>query len=780
MLFETPEDTYTAYKRFLRKKEYKKAYRCLEKLHCMFPEDLELIANMAELCIFKWNKPDIGKKWLVKLARTRYHWLDYVLLSEIELELKNIEGARNYFKIAKKLQRKQPWLKGKIDPKKMFAEVESNIKHEERLQSWNKLNEVRKKEDSKANKFHQSKRNLTDRSNNKKGVQGKNPHTADTRKKLTTQAPKKKQDQSKTLNKEPENNSQTKDIQIPVFNIPVKIEPLNEEKLLPFLNNGISTLKDSQLLIDYTHLTIQSGFDELLCLNAITNVEKYWYQIETVKRVLKYFRGRVLLSDEVGLGKTIEAGMLIKEYLKRGMVKNILVLTPTPLVSQWKEEMQAKFDIEFVTTDNSKFMKDINNFWKQRLIIASINTAKSSKNLPIIAEQFYDLVVVDEAHHLRNRKTLAWKLVNQIKKKFIFLLTATPVQNNLLELFNLITLLKPGQFKTEKLFKQEYVQPGNLKSPSNKDKLRGLLRDVMIRNTRSAIDIKLPKRFASTIRIEPTETEKEIYTGINDYLKRNDFKKPMINLLLREAGSSPFALKKSLLKMDIGNGIKDILDATDSLKDICKGKALIDILLKNRDEKKVIFTQYIKSMDYITDLVSRHNMPYVMFRGNMSSKEKDTSIERFKNDVLILVSTESGGEGRNLQFCNTIINFDLPWNPMRIEQRIGRLHRIGQTRDVFIFNLSIKGTIEDYIIDILDNKINMFEMVIGEIEPILGNVEEDKDFEDIITDIWLKSSGTVELKDGFEQLSSDLVNAKNEYLKTKALDDEIFGEDYET
>lgn len=779
MLFETSEDTFKAYNRFLRKKDYKKAYRCLEKLHHQFPEDLEIIANMAELCIFKWNKPDIGKKWLVKLANIRSQWLDYVLLSEIELGLGNIEGARNYLKIARKLQRKQPWLKGKFDPKELLAGLESNIKYEASLQSWNKLNEIRKKEDSKANKHHQSSRSLSDQDKNKKGMQNKKPDSIDTRKKLAAQTTTKKQDKSTKLKKEPENGSQTKHMQIPVFNIPVKIEPLNEEKLLPFLNNDISTLKDSQLLIDYTHLTIQSGFDELLCLSAITNVDKYWYQIETVKRVLKHFRGRVLLCDEVGLGKTVEAGMLIKEYLKRGMIKNILTLTPTPLVSQWKEEMLAKFGIEFITTDSSKSMKDINNFWKQRFIIASINTAKSGRNLPIVTEQFYDLVVVDEAHHLRNRKTLAWKLVNQIKKRFIFLLTATPVQNNLIELFNLITLLKPGQFKTEKLFKQEYVKRGDLKTPSNKDKLRGLLRDVMIRNTRSTIDLKLPKRFATTIRIEPTETEKGIYTGINNYLKANDFKKPMINLLLREAGSSPFALKKSLLNMDNKDGIKDIIEAADSLKDISKGKALIDLLIKNRDDKKVIFTQYIKSMDYVADLASRHEIPYVLFRGDMTAREKDKSIERFKDDVPVLVSTESGGEGRNLQFCNTIINFDLPWNPMRIEQRIGRLHRIGQTRDVFIFNLSVKGTIEDYIIDILDNKINMFEMVTGEIEPILGNVEEDKDFEDIITDIWLKSSDTDTLKEGFEQLGSDLLNAKNEYLKTKALDDEIFGEDYE-
>lgn len=184
-------------------------------------------------------------------------------------------------------------------------------------------------------------------------------------------------------------------------------------------------------------------------------------------------------------------------------------------------------------------------------------------------------------------------------------------------------------------------------------------------------------------------------------------------------------------------------------------------------------------MDYITDLLLRYKIPHVTFRGDMTLREKDASITKFKNEILVLISTESGGEGRNLQFCNTIINFDLPWNPMRIEQRIGRLHRIGQTRDVFIFNLSVKETIEDYIIDILDNKINMFEMVIGEIEPILGHLGEDRDFEDIIMDIWLKSSNKESLHKGFEQLGNELIDAKNKYLKTKSLDDEIFGEDYE-
>lgn len=758
MLFETPEDTYNAYNRFLKKGEYKKAYRCLEKMLHEFPDDIQLLEDIVDLCIFLWKKPEIGRPWLIKLANIRSWWLDYMLLSRIEAELENINKAKEYLKNSKELQKMQPRIKTDTKPKEIFAEIEGFIKFKE----WN----MSKGSVGGLSPFPKKTADLKVREKEKQG-------TRDLKNKI-----------KESNNKEEIKTAQSFLVQkpvlhIPSYNIPVKIEPLNEEISSYFLNGSISNLREVQMFIDYTSLTIQSGYDELLCLNAITDVDKYWYQIETVKKVLKRFRGRVLLCDEVGLGKTIEAGMLIKEYLMRGMVKNVLILTPAPLVSQWREEMQAKFGIEFLTTDDTEFIHNPINFWKQRFIIASINTAKSSKNMPLVTEQFYDLLVIDEAHHLRNRTTLAWKFVNQMKKKFIFLLTATPVQNNLIELFNLITLLKPGQFKTEKQFKEEYLQKGNLKVTADKERLKELLTDVMIRNTRSAIDLKLPKRFAATLRLDPTETEREIYAGINDYLKKQNLKKPTINLLLREAGSSPFALRSSLINMSNNGDFKPILDAIDRLEDFCKGKALLEILKKNPDEKKIVFTQYFKSMDYITDLLWRYKIPHVTFRGNMTLREKDASITQFKNEIPVLVSTESGGEGRNLQFCNTIINFDLPWNPMKIEQRIGRLHRIGQTRDVFIFNLSVKETIEDYIIDILDNKINMFEMVIGEIEPILGHLGEDKDFEDIIMDIWLKSSNKESLHEGFKQLGNELLDAKNKYLKTKSLDDEIFGEDYE-
>jgi SNF2 family DNA or RNA helicase len=779
MLFETPEDTYNAYRRFLKKEEYRKAYSCLEKMLHEFPDDIELLEDIVDLCVFPWKRPEMGKPWLLKLTNIRSSWLDYMLLGHIEAELENINHAKKYLKKAKELQKTQPWVKTKSKAKKIFIELEGFIKYKE----WNILAKIPPHPPL-----------------GKGGVGGLELRVR-TEKKERQQIKESKDEFKKSKKKEEVEKAA---IQIPSYSIPLKIEPFNEEIYFSFTGDGVSPLKELQMLIDYTYLTIQSGYDELLCLNAITDIEKYWYQIETVKKVLKYFRGRVLLCDEVGLGKTIEAGMLIKEYTMRGMIKNVLILTPAPLVSQWKEEMQSKFGIEFLTTDDIEFMNDQINFWKQRFIIASINTAKSNKNMPLVIEQFYDLVVVDEAHHLRNRATLAWKLVNHIKKKFIFLLTATPVQNNLIELFNLITLLKPGQFKTEKQFKEEYIKKGNLKATADKERLRDLLRDVMIRNTRSAIDLKLPKRFATTLRLEPTEIEREIYEGINEYLKKQNLSRLMKNLLLREAGSSPFALRNTLLNMIEptppppfksphppfnkggqggiigGNGeLKNILNAVNSLEDFCKGKVLIEILMKNPDEKKIIFTQYIKSMDFITEILRRHKTPYVTFKGDMPVREKDIAIARFKNEIPVLVSTESGGEGRNLQFCNTIINFDLPWNPMRIEQRIGRLHRIGQTRDVFIFNLSIKDTIEDYIIDILDSKINMFEMVIGEIEPILGYLGEDKDFEDIVMEIWLNSGDNEKLKKGFDHLGNDLLNAKQKYLNTKVIDNETFGDDYE-
>jgi SNF2 family DNA or RNA helicase len=569
---------------------------------------------------------------------------------------------------------------------------------------------------------------------------------------------------------------------LPSYRVPVRIAPPDLQTMGAMLENQ-GTLKQCQLCVEYAHLDVQRGFDDLLCLNEIKGVERHWYQLETAKKVLKYFHGRVLLCDEVGLGKTIEAGILMKEYLLRGMIKNILILTPAPLVSQWQEEMAQKFAIAFTTPEDPLFGTDPDRFWRQPFVIASIHTAKNSKHFARVTGDFYDLVVVDEAHHLKNRNTLNWKLVNEIKKRFIFLLSATPVQNHLIELFNLITLLKPGQFKTERLFRQAYMQRGDTTKPANKDKLRELLRDVMIRNTRSAIDLKLPKRFATTARLEPSAVERELYNGITDFARAHSesLPAPLLQLLLREAGSSPSALGATLLRLraERSEAVDHLLDLAASVGETAREKALLEILYKSPEEKKVIFTQYLKTLDSVASLLERRGFPFTVFRGDLAAAEKDAAIRRFRQDLPILLSTESGGEGRNLQFCNTLVNLDLPWNPMRIEQRIGRLHRIGQTRDVFIFNLSVRETLEDHILHILENKINMFEMVIGEIEPLLGYLGEEREFDDIVMEIWLRSHNHEEARSRFEMFGQDLVKAKSDYLKSKELDREVFGEDYE-
>jgi superfamily II DNA/RNA helicase len=163
----------------------------------------------------------------------------------------------------------------------------------------------------------------------------------------------------------------------------------------------------------------------------------------------------------------------------------------------------------------------------------------------------------------------------------------------------------------------------------------------------------------------------------------------------------------------------------------------------------------------------------------MDSHEKEAQIKCFREDVNILVATEIGGEGRNLQFCNQMVNYDLPWNPMRIEQRIGRIHRIGQEREVMIHNFCAEGSIEERILDILDRKINMFEMVIGEIDMVLGRIAGEQEFSDMIYDIWVNASSDEKVEKGFSQLAAKLRRAKTGYESTKTLDEKLFGENYE-
>jgi SNF2 family DNA or RNA helicase len=539
----------------------------------------------------------------------------------------------------------------------------------------------------------------------------------------------------------------------------------------------------------FSHLGLAEGFDELLCVPHLKGIETFWYQTETVRKVLKQFRGRVLLADEVGLGKTVEAGMVLKEYLLRGMVERVLVLVPASLVGQWREELETKFNISCVTTHDPLLREDPQRFWAAPRIIASLALARRREHAERLLAQSFDLVIVDEAHHLRDRASQSYKLVDSLTKRFLVLLSATPVQNNLIELYNLLTLLKPGIFKTQKEFRSAYMTTGKPRQPANSERLRDLMRDVMIRNTRAVVALKLPRRHASTRPVDPTPGEQAAYQELAGQIRAlvaddgQSRHRLVAHHLLSAAGSSPAAASAAIARFAVrhdGHPTWQALAARwAALGTGGKELALLELLARNPDEKKLVFVHHRETMSSLADLLAQKGIEFARFEGGLSGPAKDAAIADFRERVPVLLCTESGGEGRNIQFCNTLINFDIPWNPMAIEQRIGRIDRIGQSRDVFVFNLVARGTVEEQVVRLLDEKINMFELVVGEAGAILGELEEERNFADLVLDAWLETTA-VGQAEAFDALGRRLDDARTLYSDAKALDDALFGEEFET
>jgi superfamily II DNA or RNA helicase len=535
-------------------------------------------------------------------------------------------------------------------------------------------------------------------------------------------------------------------------------------------------------------LGLAEGFDELLCVPHLRGIETLWHQTETVRKVLKQFRGRVLLADEVGLGKTVEAGMVLKEYLLRGMVERVLVLVPASLVGQWREELETKFDIPCATTHDPLLREDPDRFWAAPRIVASLALARRREHADRLLAQSFDLVIVDEAHHLRDRASQSYKLVDSLTKRFLLLLSATPVQNNLIELYNLLTLLKPGIFKTQKEFRAAYMTAGKPRQPANSDRLRDLMRDAMIRNTRAVVALKLPRRHASTRYVDPNDAEHAAYQELAALIRdlvadgQQGRQRLVAHHLLGAAGSSPAAAAAAIERFAARRDDSAWLALAkrwEALGSGGKELALLELLRRNPEEKKLVFIHHRETMSSLADLLARNGIGFARFDGSLSGPDKDAAIADFRTSVPVLLCTESGGEGRNIQFCNTLINFDIPWNPMAIEQRIGRIDRIGQSREVFIFNLVSRGTVEEQVLRLLDEKINMFELVVGEAGAILGDLDEERNFADLVLDAWLETTAAGRVE-AFDALGRRLDEARTQYGDAKALDEALFGEDFET
>lgn len=505
------------------------------------------------------------------------------------------------------------------------------------------------------------------------------------------------------------------------------------------------------------HLSIPE-FEGLLAPSHLPQLTPLPHQLEVARNVVEEMNGKAILADEVGLGKTIEAGLILKEYMIRGLVKKVLILVPASLVSQWAIELNQKFYIPAIGQKKSYV-------WEQcDVVVSSIDTAKRSPHREIINSLEYDMVIIDEAHKLKNNKTKNYEFVQNLKKKFCLLLTATPIQNKVEEIFNLVSLLKPGHLGSESNFTEVFRAKD--RKLENDDYLKELVNKVMIRNRRGDTGIDWPKRNVESCIIEFSKEEQDLYDAINE-LKTDPYvpitSQFSIMTLQREACSSReavyYTVKNMIERKQQENphyqptqGLLNIFEKIDLVGRNSKAEKVLELIQKVND-KVIIFTEYRATQMYLQWFLKQNGITSVPFRGGFKRGKKDWMRELFKNHVQVLIATEAGGEGINLQFCNHIINYDLPWNPMRLEQRIGRIHRLGQERDVNIYNFATSNTVEEHILKLLYEKINLFERVIGELDDILTKMEI-KNLEEHIQDIMLHSKTEGEMKIKMENLSS--------------------------
>ena len=576
----------------------------------------------------------------------------------------------------------------------------------------------------------------------------------------------------------------------PHANAPIVIAPLDcaaLERL--FLGPAVDLGVVAHTLAAHALASAES-FAELLSLGSLVGVERHAYQIETVRRTLRALRGRALLADEVGLGKTIEAIMILREYQLRGMARRALVLVPPPLVGQWVGELFAKTGIEARHTDDPQLRLDPEDFWRGNgTVVASLALARSSRHAPTIQAHPWDLVIVDEAHHIKNRATLGWKLVDGLKSRFLLLLTATPIENDLDELYQLVTLLKPGQFSTLAAFRKQFRDAKDPTSPKNREQLRALLGEVMIRNTRAQSGLRLPPRFVTTVVVTPSPEEHALYQRIVELLRASAEKggeRRASSLLLLEAGSSPQAVRSTVEKMGDGErdpefllGLAEVARLASRVAATSKGQALIELLSAHR-EQALVFSRFRQTLAFLDGLLCAAGIPHVTFHGGLDGAAKREALEAFRGGARVLLASDVGGEGQNLQFCHLLVNFDLPWNPMLIEQRIGRLHRFGQTEEVQVYNLCARGTVEERVLDVLDRRVHLFELVVGEMDMVLGNLADERDLEERILALYAAARSEAEIDRGFDALTDELLRARGAYEKTRALDEALFGKDFET
>src|SRR2546427_734138 len=423
-------------------------------------------------------------------------------------------------------------------------------------------------------------------------------------------------------------------------------------------------------------------------------------------------------------------------------------------------------------------------------LLASMDAGRREPHRRAAQARPWDLIVVDEAHRLKNRFSLNWRFVAGLSKKYMLLLTATPVQNDMDELFNLVTLLKPGQLHTYDRFFERYVASPDRRVPMRVPELRGLLRDVMVRNRRG-IAFTLPPRRVHSLAVRLGPAERRLYDDVTEFVRDAYWSasgrlpwtaRLTLIVLQREIGSSTFAVAETLrrlaqsplFRLDERERLEELRQEAVTISANVKATRLREFL-RSVDEKVLIFTQYLRTLQYLGEVLEGDGYRVAAYHGGLSLAAKDAAVRTFREDREIFLSTEAGGEGRNLQFARTVVNYDLPWNPLRIEQRIGRVHRLGQDREVHVVNVWAEDTVEANLMELLDGKIHMFELVVGELDLILGNLDERRSFEDLMMDIWVLQEAE-ERRSALRRLGGSLVRARAPYEQAKETNETVLGD----
>ena len=574
-----------------------------------------------------------------------------------------------------------------------------------------------------------------------------------------------------------------------------------------------------------------------------------------------------ILADEVGLGKTIEASLVIAQRWAEKR-RRILLIVPASLRKQWTQELSEKFGLNSLILEAKAYKELKKQGNKQpfevsgKVVVTSYEFA-AQKEADLVAVN-WDLVIFDEAHRLRNvykkgASKRAKALQRALKDRFKLLLTATPLQNSLMELFGLVSIIDEKLFGDESSFKTNY---GGKPTPASLAILRDRLKPVCLRTLRKDVQaaghINYTKRISTTFQFEPHDNEVKLYDGLSRYLQRKDTiafgEKPnqLVTLVIRKIlGSSTFAvadtltsiierLKKlqplepdDLSDIDTADEIAEEWAAEDGAEDDdkplvdsaqlkaeiaeltgyrdlaqgirsnAKGEKLVGALSDVLDEieakqgqrKAVIFTESVRTQRYLSELLAANGYDGQIALMNGSNKDpssqaiyeswkarhagsdaisgsktadmKAAIVEAFKNEKTILIATESGAEGINLQFCSLLINFDLPWNPQRVEQRIGRCHRYGQKIDVMVINLlNLKNRAEERVFELLKNKFHLFDGVFGASDEVLGAIESGTDFVKRVFEIQQTARNNDEIDAAFNTLRTEL----DERIKADILD----------